>query len=145
MLRLSIAAILAEKNRIAHPTVLLPPALAGMKILTHNVGPGNMSPLNDSCNLALISKRLPTQVRERWARRAEEIRAAGAVANFSDLVQLVKQEARFARSYYKKMYEMTEDKGRHQKAGASNQKRASANAISIQRTSNGSAEHKRRL
>jgi len=43
------------------------------------------------------------------------------------------------------MYEATEDKGRHQKAGASNQKRAPANAISIQRTSNGSAEQKRRL
>jgi len=43
------------------------------------------------------------------------------------------------------MYEATEDKGRHQKASASNQKRASANAISIQRTSNGSAERKRRL
>ena len=43
------------------------------------------------------------------------------------------------------MYEATEDKGRHQKASVSNQKRASANAISIQRTSNGSAEQKRRL
>jgi len=106
---------------------------------------GNMSPLNDSYNLALISKRLPTHVRERWARRAEEIRADGAVATFSDLVQLVKREAKFARSYYKKMYEATEDKGEHQKVSASNQKRASANAISVRRTSNGSAEQKRRF
>jgi len=43
---------------------------------------GNISPLHDSYNLALISKRLPTQVKKRWARRAEKIRAAGAVGEF---------------------------------------------------------------